>query len=152
MDGVRQTVGNNRIMIVEDEVLVALALTDYLTDLGFSIVGPFTRLADAKHAVAQGHVDAAVLDVNLGGEPIYPLAEILVGRDVPFVFTTGYGAESIDARFRHVPVLQKPIEQEDLKRLFAVNGNAALAGDFVGVRAGERLGGQTAADVRDSLA
>ena len=146
-NGTRPMIGNNRIMIVEDEILVALAVADYLTDLGFSIVGPFTKLVDAKLAVAQGHVDAAILDVNLAGEPIYPLAEILAERSVPFIFTTGYGAESIDARFKGAPVLQKPIEQEDLKRLFVVNGGAMLGNYFVGVQSGEGVNPQ-AADAR----
>jgi PAS domain S-box-containing protein len=147
-NGTQRIISNNRIMIVEDEILVALALTDYLTDLGFSIVGPFTKLADAKNAVAQGQVDAAILDVNLGGEPIYPLAEILVERNTPFVFTTGYGAESIDARFKNAPVLQKPIEQEDLKRLFVANGGAMFGNYFAGVHSEGGVNTQTAAGAR----
>jgi chemotaxis family two-component system sensor kinase Cph1 len=147
-NGTRPIIGNNRIMIVEDEILVALAVADYLTDLGFSIVGPFTKLVDAKQAVAQGYVDAAILDVNLAGEPIYPLAEILAERSVPFIFTTGYGAESIDARFKGAPVLQKPIEQEDLKRLFAASGGAVFGNYLGGVQSGDGVNPQTAADAR----
>ncbi|HLL26841.1 MAG TPA: response regulator [Xanthobacteraceae bacterium] len=135
-------------MIVEDESLVALALSDFLTELGFSIVGPFSKLADAKQAVAQGNVDAAILDVNLGGEPIYPLAEILAERDMPFVFTTGYGAESIDARFKNAPILQKPIEQEDLKRLFVVNGEAMFGDYFGGIQSDKSANTQAVADAR----
>jgi len=144
----QRVIRNNRIMIVEDESLVALALSDFLTELGFSIVGPFSKLADAKQAVAQGNVDAAILDVNLGGEPIYPLAEILAERDMPFVFTTGYGAESIDARFKNAPILQKPIEQEDLKRLFVVNGEAMFGDYFGGIQSDKSANTQAVADAR----
>ena len=147
-DGAPRAIGNNRIMVVEDESLVALALTDYLADLGFSIVGPFAKLADAKHALTQGQVDAAILDVNLEGEPIYPLAEILVERETPFVFVTGYGAESIEPRFKHVPILQKPIEEEALKRLFVVNERAMFGNYLGGVQAEDRVNPPTAADAR----
>ena len=67
----------NRLMIVEDEALVAMALHDTLHDLGFSIVGPFSRISEAMIALRSNHIDAAVLDVNLGGELIYPLADVL---------------------------------------------------------------------------
>ena len=147
-DGTQRVIRNNRIMVVEDESLVALALTDYLTDLGFSIVGPFAKLADAKHALTQGQVDAAILDVNLEGDPIYPLAEILVERETPFVFVTGYGAESIEPRFKHVPILQKPIEEEALKRLFVVNERAMFGNYLGGVQAEDRVNPPTAADAR----
>ena len=147
-NGTHRIIGNNRIMIVEDESLVALALAEYLTELGFSIVGPFANLADAKNAVAQGHVDAAILDVNLAGEPIYPLAEILVELDIPFVFTTGYGAESIDPRFKNAPALQKPIEQEALKRLFVVNGETTF-GNYLGrVQPDQSVNAQAGSDTR----
>jgi two-component SAPR family response regulator len=63
-------------------------------------------------------VDAAILDVNLDGEMVYSLAEMLTARKIPFVFATGYGAESIEARFEHIPVLQKPIEKDMLTRVF----------------------------------
>lgn len=106
------------IMVVEDEALVALAVTDSLTDLGLCVVGPFSRVADARRALQSTSVDAAILDVNLGGELVYPLADILKARGIPFVFVTGYGVESIERRFRTSPVLQKPIEKDLLRRLF----------------------------------
>jgi hypothetical protein len=71
-------------------------------------------------------VDAAILDVNLGGELIYPVADALAARGVPFVFVTGYGAESIDGRFAHVPILQKPIERHVLQHLFVAPRSGSL--------------------------
>ena len=104
-------------MVVEDEAIVALAVND-LTELGFSVVGPFSRASDARQALQDSKVDAAILDINLDGELVYSLAENLTARKISFVFATGYGAESIEQRFEHVPILQKPIEKEALCRVF----------------------------------
>jgi len=116
-------VNGNRVMVVEDEALVALVESDALTELGYDVVGPFSRPADALAAIEVGGVAAAILDVNLNGTPVYPVAEELAARGIPFVFVTGYGIESIDRRFAKVQVLQKPIERETLERIF-VNRNA----------------------------
>jgi two-component sensor histidine kinase/CheY-like chemotaxis protein len=117
--------GGNRVLLVEDEALVAMLMRDMLTELGYSVVGPFSRPADAEAAIAGGGVDAAVLDVNLDGDMVYPVADLLAARGIPFVFVTGYGAESIERRFADVPVLQKPIEPQMLEGAFARNGNGA---------------------------
>ena len=114
------------VMLVEDEAIVALAVSDSLTDLGFSVIGPFSRVSDACRALQDNQVDAAILDVNLDGEMVYALAEMLTARKIPFVFATGYGAESIESRFEHIPVLQKPIETDMLSRMF-VRSDAAPA-------------------------
>ncbi len=113
------------VMLVEDEAIVALAVHDSLTDLGFSVIGPFSRVSDACRALQDNQVDAAILDVNLDGEMVYALAEMLTDRKIPFVFATGYGAESIEAGFGHIPVLQKPIEKDTLTQLF-VRSDAAV--------------------------
>jgi two-component SAPR family response regulator len=109
----------NRVMIVEDEALVAMALRESLDEMGFTVLGPFSRITEAMVALRNNEIDAAVLDVNLGGELIYPLADVLAAGSVPFVFVTGYGAEEIERRFSSVPVLQKPIEREALQAIFA---------------------------------
>jgi two-component sensor histidine kinase/DNA-binding response OmpR family regulator len=103
-----------RVMIVEDEALVALVLADQLTDMGVSVVGPCGSVAAAKAAAAETDLDAAILDVNLGGELVYPVAELLQAKGIPFIFVTGYGQESIDKKFSYAPVLEKPIEQATL--------------------------------------
>jgi CheY-like chemotaxis protein len=108
----------NRIMIVEDEALVAMALRETLNDLGFSVLGPFNRISEAMVALRNNRIDAAVLDVNLGGELIYPLADVLTADHVPFVFITGYGADEIEPRYAGVPVLEKPIESGALEAVF----------------------------------
>ena len=121
----------NRIMIVEDEALVAMALGDTLAKLGYAVIGPFSRRLDAMTAARQQPIDAAILDVNLAGEMVYPLAEVLASRGVPIMFVTGYGAESIDPKFAHVPVLQKPIERPALERIFLPCNGAFTNGELV---------------------
>ena len=122
-------VGAHRVMVVEDEALVAMVLGDHLTELGFSVVGPYSRVTDAIDAVKGEDLDAAVLDVNLGGELVYPVADLLATRGVPFIFVTGYGLESIDRRFANVRVLQKPIEREMLQRVFVAGAAADATND-----------------------
>jgi PAS domain S-box-containing protein len=122
---VNLALSGNRVMIVEDEALVAMVVSESLAALGCSVVGPFSRCADALAAMDLGDVDAAILDVNLGGEMIYPLAEVLATRGVPFIFVTGYGAESIDRRFTHIPVIQKPVERHMLQRIFSPQASEA---------------------------
>jgi PAS domain S-box-containing protein len=121
-------IAGSRVMIVEDEALVAMVVADALTELGYSVLGPFSRPADALAAIKDQEIDAAILDVNLAGEMVYPLADVLVARGVPIVFVTGYGIESIERRFADFPILQKPIERQSLQNIFvAANVNAQMA-------------------------
>jgi PAS domain S-box-containing protein len=108
----------NRMLIAEDEALVAIMMEDLAVELGWSVVGPFARAADALAAAKADEIHAAILDVNLGGESVYPIADVLRARGVPFVFATGYGAESIDRRYACAPVLQKPIDRQALEQVF----------------------------------
>jgi len=115
----------DRIMIVEDEPLVAMAMCDMVTELGLVVVGPFGKVAEATTALRRGGIDAAILDINLGGELVYPLADVLAEEGVPFVFVTGYGAESIDRRFANIRVLQKPVERDVLNSIFVGSAHSA---------------------------
>lgn len=109
----------DRVLLVEDEALVGLMMKSMLTELGYFVVGPYARLTDAISAARDGKLDAAILDVNIGGEWVYPIAEILADRNVPFAFVTGYGAQSIDQRFAQIPVVQKPISRDGLQNVLA---------------------------------
>ena len=111
-------------MIVEDEALVALVLADQLAELGLSVIGPCSSIAEATAAASEHEFDAAILDVNLGGELVYPVADLLSSRGIPFVFVTGYGQESIDGRFAHTTVLEKPVEREYLENVFRPGPNS----------------------------
>jgi CheY-like chemotaxis protein len=105
-------VSRPRILLVEDEGLVALMLEDMIIDLGFDVAYSAASVAQALSWIdAGGEVDAALLDVNLGGEAVFPVADALKARGVPFAFSTGYG-EGHDPRFRESPLLGKPIQFE----------------------------------------
>jgi PAS domain S-box-containing protein len=108
----------NRILLVEDEVLVAMMMRDVLSDLGLSVLGPFSRLAEAMVAAVHDEIDGAIIDINLGGEFVYPVADVLVARKIPFVFVTGYGVESIEPRFGSIPLVKKPVQRPVLQKIF----------------------------------
>ena len=118
----RRAVGakSGRVLLVEDEALVGMMMTDFLRDIGFHVVGPFGRVAEAIDAIEQEQLQAAILDINLRGELIYDLADELTGRGVPIVFVTGYGADAVDRRFADFPVLQKPVDSAALRRVLVV--------------------------------
>lgn len=104
-----------RVLVVEDEMMAASMLEIVLGDAGCIVVGPAATVPDALALAANGPLDAAILDVNLGGEPIFPLADILAGRRVPFVFVTGYGVNGVNGeRYAGVPVVQKPYDDEEM--------------------------------------
>ena len=103
-----------RVLIVEDEFLLAMSLEDDLVAAGCTPVGPFSNLASAIEATRREEFDLAILDVNLNGEPIYPLADELLSRRKPFVLVTGYGAASLPERFRDLPRLPKPYDLANL--------------------------------------
>lgn len=105
-----------RILVVEDEMLVSMLLEDMLADFGCSVVGPAPTVADAMPLATGAQIDAAVLDLNLAGDPIYPVADALKARGVPFVFASGYGESGVTEAHRGAPMLQKPYRQADLER------------------------------------
>src|SRR5579863_1234321 len=118
---------SRRVLLVEDEALVAMMIQEFLGECGRAVVGPIGTAAEALATARQGDFDGAILDINLGDGMAYPVAEILSARGVPFVFLTGYEADTVDDRFSDVPILQKPIERQMLQRIFlpGVNGSAA---------------------------
>jgi PAS domain S-box-containing protein len=112
------------IMVVEDEPLVAMVLEKELEDLGLSVAGVCGSVAEAIRLLDRQTPEAAILDVNLGGELVYPVAEALLQRNIPFVFITGYGQESIDKRFSSIRVLEKPVERDVLRSAFRLAVNS----------------------------
>ena len=107
-----------RVLLVEDEALVAMMIQDTLAEFGFQVIGPLSTASEALAAARESHFDAAVLDINLGDGLVYTVAEILGVRGVPFVFVTGYDVDSIDPRFSGIPILQKPIDRDVLQKIF----------------------------------
>jgi DNA-binding response OmpR family regulator len=108
--------GAPRILVVEDEVLLTLSLEDDLRDAGLFMLGPYTTLELALQASRSESFDLALLDVNLRGEAVFPLADELIARNIPIVFLTGYGGADLPERFRALPRLQKPYEPSLLVR------------------------------------
>lgn len=106
-----------RILVVEDETLVAMLLEDMLQELGYEVVGPATHLDDAIARARDDAIDFAVLDVNLNGLSSDPVAEILKARGVPFAFATGYGVNGIPPGFEGSRVLSKPFTLAQLEKL-----------------------------------
>lgn len=114
------TLGGLRVFVLEDEVLVLANLEDILEDLGCRVVGPALRLEQAEEAFAEAaRADAAILDVNIAGEPSLPLAERLREAGVPVIFATGYGAAGVPAEWSGVPVMQKPYSRGDVAAALA---------------------------------
>ena len=105
------------VLVVEDESLVLFHLEDTLTELGCLVVGPAMRFEQARDLVnASTEVDVAILDVNLGGQPIFPVAEALTARGIRIVFATGYGRQGLPEEWRNHPVLMKPYTSDDVER------------------------------------
>lgn len=98
-----------RILIVDDEPLIAAMMEEWLSDLGHVVVGPAHNLAQALQ-LAEGDVDAAIVDVSLGRDNSYPLADALSARGRPFALATGYGQDGIEPKYRGRPTLRKPFE------------------------------------------
>lgn len=106
-----------RVLIIEDEGMVAMLLEDMLSDLGHEVVATVGRMDRAAQLVSETSADVVILDVNLNGEQTYPLASILASRGIPFIFATGYGAAGLKEEWRSTPALQKPFQARELERV-----------------------------------
>jgi CheY-like chemotaxis protein len=106
-----------RVLVVEDEMMIALLVEDMLQELGCAVVGPANGLDMALElAASEDALDAALLDVNVGGKPVFPVADALRAKGVPAIFSTGYGEAVLREADRGAPVLQKPFRAGDLAR------------------------------------
>lgn len=105
-----------RVLVVEDESLVAMMLADMLEEIGCTVVGPVASCAGALRLLEGEALDLALLDVNLGGETAYGVADALSRRDVPYIFVSGYGASGLDQDYAAAPVLAKPFQPATLAR------------------------------------
>ena len=105
-----------RVLVAEDEALVSMLIEDMLADVGAVVVGPAATLEEALRLAESEAIDLALLDVNLAGKAIFPVADVLRRRGVPFIFASGYGEAGIIEEHRGPPVLQKPFRETDLIR------------------------------------
>ena len=107
--------GALRILLVEDEFLIAFTMERMLHRFGVEVVGPIGSVAEALAIACSAELDGAVLDVNIDGEKIYPCAEQLGDRGIPFILTTGYAAANLPERYRTAARLGKPFSEADLR-------------------------------------
>jgi CheY-like chemotaxis protein len=114
-----------RVLVVEDEHLVALALVDDLEELGAIVVGPAASVEGALGLIDQHAVDAAVLDIKLQAQLVFPVADVLKAKDVPFLFTSGFDAAVLPADYADIPTCEKPANPVTLMRML---GELAGAG------------------------
>lgn len=100
--------GRRRILVVEDETMIAMILEEILADLGCDVVGPASKLETAIGLARDEVIDAAVLDITIRGGQVFPVADILLGRGIPFILASGYGEWALPEAFQGMPRLQKP--------------------------------------------
>jgi CheY-like chemotaxis protein len=105
-----------RILVLDDEPLIAMMLRDWLEELGCETLGPAHSVRGALGLIGPGTLDAAILDVSLGSEDCYPVADALMKLGIPMAFATGHGGQEIDPRFKDALVLSKPFGFEGVKR------------------------------------
>lgn len=111
-----EALAGRRILIVEDESLVAMLLETILEDMGCTPVGPISTVDDALAQVEGAEpLDAALLDVNVAGRQVFPVAQALKDRGVPFVFSTGYGEGGLPDEWRGQATIQKPFTESAVR-------------------------------------
>jgi len=109
-----------KVLVVEDESLVALDIENMLEEMGCKVVASVPRLVKALDLASRLDFDLAVLDINLAGEVVYPLAFRLAARGIPFLFSTGYSTSTLPPELRDRPILKKPMMLASLKRAVAM--------------------------------
>jgi CheY-like chemotaxis protein len=119
-----------RVLVVEDEVMVSWVLEDMLAELGCEVVGPAARIDQALAIVDMETIDLAILDVNLNGKKSFPVADALVAKGVPFVFSTGYNRDGIPDTYKVYPMMQKPYALVNLSG--ALEGLITVKSEFSG--------------------
>lgn len=117
-----------RVLVIEDESLVAMLLETILDDMGCSVVGPVSNIDDGlRSAMGEASLDAALLDVNVAGREVFPVADALKARGVPFVFSTGYGEAGLPEHWRGHPTIQKPFTEGAIRDALMRVMNISLA-------------------------
>jgi CheY-like chemotaxis protein len=116
MPGVVKAAVRRSVLLVEDEVMIRMMVADMLEEIGYTVAAEAGDVDDAVRLVQVTDFDIAILDVNVNGKVITPVAEAVQLRGLPFVFATGYGAQGLPEKFRDRPTIQKPFQIETLAR------------------------------------
>ena len=126
----KQELSNRKVLVVEDEMMIAMLIEDMLDEFGCKPVGPATNVPRALELIGKESIDIAVLDLNLDGKDTYAIADALQRKSVPFIFATGYGSTGLRQEYGNRPVLQKPFQARDLSTALteALNGTNVAAG------------------------
>jgi DNA-binding response OmpR family regulator len=103
-----------RVLVVEDEAAIAMLVEDMVLDFGSEVVGPAAQMDEALNLARHAELDAAILDINVAGSVIFPVADVLRERGVPVIFATGYGSKALPVRFLGSPTLPKPFSYSTL--------------------------------------
>lgn len=115
------------VFLVEDETMIRMMVAEMLVDLGYSIAGEAGDVDEALRLVETLDFDIALLDVNVNGKVVTPVAHAIVARKRPFIFATGYGTQGMPEEFRNRPALQKPFQMETLARMIETALKSAMA-------------------------
>ena len=103
-----------RVLVVEDQALIAMLVEDMIHEFGSEVVGPASHFGEALRLAQTAELDAAILDINVGGEVIFPVADVLQERNIPFIFATGYGSKVLPPQFSNRTALPKPFSYQTL--------------------------------------
>ena len=117
------------VLVVDDEPMIRMLIQDMLDDLGHTLAGEAARIDEALKLARRAEFDVAILDVDLNGQPIWPVAEVLVARGLPFILATGYGQRGVPEPYRGTPTLGKPFDADALEQAI----KAALLGNSTAV-------------------
>jgi CheY-like chemotaxis protein len=117
MSTASEPASSRRVFVVEDEIMIRMLLEDMLADLGYGVAASAGGLNEAIALARNSDFDLAILDVNLNGDAVYPVADLLMERGVPFVFSTGYGDRGLPEPYRDRPTLQKPFQLANLENI-----------------------------------
>jgi CheY-like chemotaxis protein len=122
---------NRKVLVVEDEMMIAMLIEDMLDEFGCKLVGPATTVPRAPDLIGKEQVEVAVLDLNLDGHDTYAIADALQQKNVPFIFATGYGSTGLRQEYGNRPILQKPFQARDLENALAeaLAGSNVIVGD-----------------------
>ena len=115
----KQELSNRKVLVVEDEMMIAMLIEDMLDEFGCKLVGPATNVPRALELIGKESIDVAVLDLNLDGKDTYAIADALQRKNVPFIFATGYGSTGLRQEYGNRPVLPKPFQARDLENALA---------------------------------